>query len=105
MNRSLISQHLLAQCFGAIGSVVISGNTGSICCAHKPFCSPLARFSTWWQSRLKHHTCKPERSGLIGGSVGSNVLPAMLALFPPHHLRSLSMASQSSLLTSLALMC
>ncbi len=104
MNRSPISQHLLARCFGAIGSAVISGDTGSICCAHKPFCSPLAQFSTWRERMFPYPMCLPVPNELIGGSVGSNVLLAMLASLPPHHLRSPFMVSRSALLKYLALM-
>ncbi len=45
MSQPPVSQPLLTQCFGEIGSAVRSGDAGSICCARKPFCSPLARFS------------------------------------------------------------
>src|SRR5712692_2930098 len=99
MKRSPSSQHLLARCCGAIGSAVISDDSGSLCCAHKPFCSPLAQFSMW-QERM----CLPVPNEPIGGSVGSNVSLAMLASLPPHHLRSPFMVSRSALLTSLALM-
>ena len=104
MNRSPSSQRLLARCFGAIGSAVISGDTGSICCARKPFCSPLAQFSTWRERMFTYRMCLPVPNEPIGGSVGSNVSLAMLASLPPHHLRSPFMVSRSALLTSLALM-
>src|SRR6266496_5274523 len=104
MNRCPSSQHLLARCFGAIGSAVSSGDTGSLCCAHKPFCSPLAQFSTCQERLFPYRMCLPVPNEPIGGSVGSNVSRAMLASLPPHHLRSLFMVSRSALLTSLALM-
>ncbi len=104
MNRSPSSQPLLARCFGAIGSAVISGDTGSLCCAPKPFCSPLAQFSRWQERIFISRMCLPVPNEPIGGSVGSNVSLAMLASLPPHHLRSPSMVSRSALLTSLALM-
>src|SRR6266446_3200230 len=103
MNRSPSSQPLLARCFGAIGSAVISGDTGSRCCAPKPFCSPLAQFSRWQERIFIYRMCLPVPNEPIGGSVGSNVSLAMLASLPPHHLRSPSMVSRSALLTSLAL--
>src|SRR5260221_3049460 len=104
MNRSRSSQHLLARCCGAIGSAVISDDAGSLCCAHKPFCSPLAQFSMWQEKMFPDWMCLPVPNEPIGGSVGSNVSLAMLALLPPHHLRSPFMVSRSALLTSLALM-
>jgi len=104
MNRSPSSQHLLARCFGAIGSAVISGDTGSLCCALKAFCSPLAQFSMWQERMFPYRMCLPVPNEPTGGSVGSNVSLAMLASLPPHHLRSPFMVSQSALLTSLALM-
>src|SRR6266566_1922630 len=100
MNRSPSSQHLLARCFGAIGSAVISGDIGSLCCALKPFCSPLAQFSTWRERMFPYRMCLPVPNEPIGGSVGSNVSLAMLASLPPHHLRSPFMVSRSALLTS-----
>src|SRR5260370_14070616 len=86
MNRFPISQRLLARCFGASGSVVISGDTGSICCAHKPFCSPLAQFSTWRERMVPYPMCLHVPNEPIGGSVGSNVLLAMLVSLPLHQL-------------------
>src|SRR5438034_644251 len=91
MDRCPSSQHLLARCFGAIGSAVSSGDTGSLCCAHKPFCSPLAQFSTCQERLFPYRMCLPVPNEPIGGSVGSNVSLAMLASLPPHHLRSLFM--------------
>ncbi len=98
------SQCLLARCCGAIGSAVISGDTGSLCCAHKPYCSPLAQLSMGWERRFPDRMCLPVPNEPTGGSVGSNVSLAMLALLPPHPLRSPFMVSRSALLTSLALM-
>src|SRR5229473_6745213 len=104
MNRSPSSQRLLARCFGAIGSAVSSDDAGSLCCVHKPSCSLLVRFSTWRERMFPYRMCLPVPNEPIGGSVGSNVSLAMLALLPPHHLRSPFMASRSALLRSLALM-
>src|SRR5258708_30723303 len=104
MNRSPISQRLLARCFGAIGSAVISGDTGFISCARKPFCSPLAQFSTWRERMFPYPMCLPVPNEPIGGSVGSNVSLAMLVSLPPHYLRSPFMVSRSALLKHLALM-
>src|SRR6266567_8068628 len=104
MNRSPSSQHLLARCCGATGSAVICGDTGSLCCAHKPFCSPLAQFSMRRERMVPYRMCLPVPNELIGGSVGSNVSLAMLASLPPHHLRSPFMVSRSALLMHLALM-
>jgi len=77
---------LLAQCFGEIGSALRSGDDGSICCARKPFCLPLARLSPWRERRFNHRMGKPEHNGPIGGSVGSTVSLAMLAPLPLPHL-------------------
>lgn len=104
MNRSPSCQHLLARCCGAIGSAVISGDTGSLCCAHKPFCSPLAQFRMWQKRMVLCQLCFPVPNEPIGGSVGSNVPLAMLASLPPRHLRSPFMVSRSASLTPLALM-
>src|SRR5712692_11972720 len=104
MNPHLMSLRLHAQSFGEVGSAVSYGDDGSICFAHKPFCSPLARFSTWREGVFNHTMCKPEPNAHIGGSVGVNVSLAMLAHPPPHHLRSPSMASRSCLPSPLALM-
>src|SRR4051812_21733542 len=104
MYQHSMSQRLLAQSCGEIGSAVRSGDDGSICCARKPFCSPLVRLSTWCKKICHKPMCKPEPSVPIGGSVGSNVLLAMLAHLLPHHLRSPSMVSQSCLPSPLALM-
>src|SRR6266516_3690004 len=67
MNRSPSSQHFLARCFGAIGSAVISGDTGSLCYAHKPFCSPLAQFSMGWERMFSYRMCFPVPNEPIGG--------------------------------------
>src|SRR6266702_4257521 len=99
-----MSHHLLAWSFGAIGSAVRFVDAGSSCCAPKPFCLPLAHFSMCWQRRFKLLTCKPERSGPIGDSVGRNVSLAMLVPLPLPHLRSPSMVSRSGLLSPLALL-
>src|SRR5712692_5180659 len=99
-----MSQYLLVRCFGEIGNAVRAGDDGSICCARKPYCSLLARFSTLKKRMSNPRICKRERSGPIGGSVGRNVSLAMLAHLLPHLLRSLSMVSQSCLPRPLALM-
>ena len=99
-----MSQYHLAQSCGEIGSAVKSGDDGSICCARKRLCSPLAPLSTWCHKLSHNQTCKPEPSGPIGGSVGSNVLLAMLARLLLLHSRSLSMVCQSPLPSPLALM-
>ena len=88
----------------AIGSAVSSDDAGSLCCGHKPSCSLLVRFSTWRERMFPYRMGSPVPNEPIGGSVGSNVSLAMLALLPPHHLRSPFMVSRSALLTSLALM-
>ena len=98
-----MSQHPPAWFFGETGSDVRSGDDGSSCCAHKPFCSPLDRLSTL-KRMFNPRTCKPERRGPIGGSVGSNVSLATLAHLLLHLLRSLSMVSQSCLPSPLAWM-
>src|SRR5258708_30202870 len=103
MNRSPSSQHLLARCCGAIGSAVISDDAGSLCCAHKPFCSPLAQFSMWQERMFPDPMCLPVPNEPIGGSVGGNVSLAMLALLPPHPLRSPLLVSQSAFLPAFAL--
>src|SRR5260370_33424570 len=104
MNLYSMSQPFLAQFFGAIGSAVRSGDAGSICSAHKPFGLPLARFSTWRERIFNNMTCKPEHSGRIGDSVGSNVWLVMLVCLRLLHLRSPSTVSQPHLLKYLALM-
>jgi hypothetical protein len=58
---------LLARCCGAIGSAVISGDTGSLWCARKPFCSPFAQLSLWRQSMFPSRMCLPVRNEPIGG--------------------------------------
>src|SRR2546421_2012618 len=104
MNLYQMSQRLLAWSFGAIGSALRPVDDGSICCAPKPFCSPLARFSTYWRRMFNPLTCKPERSGPIGDSVGRSVWLAMLAPLPHRRLKSPSMVSRSGLLSPLTLM-
>src|SRR6266550_8132344 len=103
MSLHPMSLYLLAQSCGEIGSAVRSGDDGSSCCGHKPFCSPLVRLSTWCEKICHHPMCKPEPSVPIGGSVGSNVLLAMLAHLLLLHLKSPSMVSQCSLPSPLAL--
>jgi hypothetical protein len=76
----------------------------SICCARKPFYSPLAQFSTWQQRMFPYRMCLLVPNEPIGGSVGSNVSLAMLVSLPPHPLRSPFMVSRSALLKYLALM-
>jgi hypothetical protein len=98
-----MSQHPPAWFFGETGSAVRSADDGSSSCAHKPFCSPLDRFSTL-KRRFNPRTCKQERSGPIGGSVGSTVSLATLVHLLLHLLRSLSMVSLSRLPRPLALM-
>jgi hypothetical protein len=51
----------------AIGSAVSSGDTGSICCARKPFCSPLAQLSTWRERMFPSRMCLPVPNEPIGG--------------------------------------
>jgi hypothetical protein len=99
----------MSQCppawfFGEIGSGVRSADDGFNCCAHKPFCSPLVRFRLLKKRSFTPRTCKPERNGPIGDSVGSNVLLATLASPLLHRFRSLSMVSLSRLPRHLALM-
>src|SRR5712672_4165957 len=103
MHQRPMSQRLLTRSCGEIGSAVRSGDDGSICCARKPFCWPLARLSTWCEKICHTPMCKPEPSVPIGGSVGSNVLLAMLVHLLLLHLKSPSMVSQCSLPSPLAL--
>src|SRR5258708_3602236 len=105
MSLSPMSHHLLAWSFGETGNALRSAGDGSICCAPKRFCSPLVRLSISWQRALNPPIRKPEHSGPIGGSIGTNVSLVMPALLLHHHLRLLSMASRSGLPKHLALMC
>jgi hypothetical protein len=69
----------------AIGSAVSSGDTGSICCARKPFCSPLAQLSTWRERMFPSRMCLPVPNEPIGGKAREQRLArnARLPTTPP----------------------